>query len=296
MSALDPSAPGLPLAGGGGGGASIPVSDPADLLSGATPERFFVTDDAGNGAGISSSQAAAIINGTRRWAADADTLLLWEFNEASGTIVNSGSLGSAGNLTAGAGLARRAFKATWPLVRGVRCNGSSGSDAKGAAGCEPTSGTAVTVWAVIVPEGGSGKRAYLTRDLHTPGSWASPWISVMMCIDSSNNFTAEINDGAGYRAITYSPGLVTGQCYFVGLTYDGTTLRLYVDGVLVQSGSYSGSINWGDADALWHISGHDTDAERFVGSVLRAGVENVVWSGSEFAKRAQLIFGTWGAE
>ena len=106
MSALDPSAPGLPLAiGGGGGGASIPVSDPADLLSGATPERFFVTDDAGNGAGISSSQAAAIINGTRRWAADADTLMLWEFNEASGTIVNSGSLGSAGNLTAGAGLA-----------------------------------------------------------------------------------------------------------------------------------------------------------------------------------------------
>ena len=77
---------------------------------------------------------------------------------------------------------------------------------------------------------------------------------------------------------------------------DLATLRLYVDGVLVQSGSYSGSIDWGDADALWHISSHDTDAEKFTGVVLRAGVENVVWSAAEFAKRAQLIFGTWGAE
>lgn len=46
---------------GGGGGASLPVADPADLLAGATPERFVVTDDVGNGAGISSSQAAALI-------------------------------------------------------------------------------------------------------------------------------------------------------------------------------------------------------------------------------------------
>ena len=274
----------VPAAGGGGG--SVASTDITDSTSTGRALLTATNDIA----------AAAIINGARRWAADADTLLLWELNEASGDFANSGSLGAAGDLTAGAGIAHRAFKATWPLVRGARCNGSSGSDAKGAAGCKPTSGTAVTAWAVIVPEGGSGKRAYLTRDLHTPGSWASPWVSLMMCIDGSNNFTAEINDGTSYRAITYSPSLVTGQCYFVGLTYDGTTLKLYVDGVLVQSGSYSGSIDWGDADAIWHVSSHDTNIERFTGTVLRAGVENLVWSASEFKKRAQLINGTWGAE
>lgn len=68
-----------------GGGASLPVADPADLLSGATPERFVVIDDAGDsahvlmylpvgaelsvrtpdGGGMSSEAAAA--NGSKNW-------------------------------------------------------------------------------------------------------------------------------------------------------------------------------------------------------------------------------------
>lgn len=62
MSALDPSAPGLPIAPGGGGGASIPVSDPADLLSGATASRVVATDGTGDGVLLTGAETRALIN------------------------------------------------------------------------------------------------------------------------------------------------------------------------------------------------------------------------------------------
>ena len=60
MSALDPSAPGLPLAGGGGGGGSIPVTDPADLLSGATASRVVATDGSGDGVLLTGAATRAL--------------------------------------------------------------------------------------------------------------------------------------------------------------------------------------------------------------------------------------------
>lgn len=44
-----------------GGGASLPVSDPADLLSGATAERFVVIDDAGDGALLTAAQGRTLL-------------------------------------------------------------------------------------------------------------------------------------------------------------------------------------------------------------------------------------------
>ena len=85
MSALDPSAPGLPLAMGGGSVASTDITDSTST------GRALLT-------ATNDIAAAAIINGARRWAADAGTLLLWELNEASGDFANSGSLGAAGDL------------------------------------------------------------------------------------------------------------------------------------------------------------------------------------------------------
>ena len=45
---------------GGGGGASLPVSNPASLLSGATASRVFTTNSSGNGAPI---DALPLLNG-----------------------------------------------------------------------------------------------------------------------------------------------------------------------------------------------------------------------------------------
>lgn len=49
MSALDPSAPGLPLAGGGGGGASLPTTPALALLDAGNPNVLVGLDADGVG-------------------------------------------------------------------------------------------------------------------------------------------------------------------------------------------------------------------------------------------------------
>ena len=50
------------VAGGTGGGASLPVTDPADLLLGATPSRIVGTDGSGDGVLLTGAETRALIN------------------------------------------------------------------------------------------------------------------------------------------------------------------------------------------------------------------------------------------
>jgi len=83
VSALDPSAPGLPLAGGGGGGASLPVADFSDVLAGATASRIAATDASGNGTLLTAAQALAALG------------LGATLDPSTGTITDSGATGTA---------------------------------------------------------------------------------------------------------------------------------------------------------------------------------------------------------
>lgn len=65
MSALDPSAPGLPLAGGVGGGASLPTTPTLALLDAGAPDTLVGLDGSGVGATIApSASGSAVLTGT----------------------------------------------------------------------------------------------------------------------------------------------------------------------------------------------------------------------------------------
>lgn len=108
--------------GGGGGGASLPVSAPEDLLDGATPDSFFTTDAAGNGQLSSASSARTLMGAvptTRTLAgldlsadrsaaalaAALDGAVTTDFTAgSSGWTLSAGSSGRGSAVQSGAGL------------------------------------------------------------------------------------------------------------------------------------------------------------------------------------------------
>ncbi len=282
MSALDPSAPGLPLA-IGGGGASLPVSDPADLLSGATAERFVVIDDAGDGALLTAAQAAAQIGVTsRRPAAVAATRLLYELTERSGDTLNTGSLGASGDLDEiGSSVVRSADLASvWG--GSVVMPGDSNSYIRGAAGLSLTSTTQVTMWAIAkIRSDPASRKSIFTRNHATWGGY--PYISVALVAAPSGAWYVEIGRvSPGYTEMRASTDYTVDTIHLFGLTYDGTTLRAWLDGEAAGSASAAGEIDWGPGTGKWEI-GSNGGNENPVATFYRAGVEETVWDAAAWA-------------
>ena len=248
-------------------------------------------DAAGGGASPITTQGdlAAAERALRRWPATSDTLALWEMGGSSGDLTNTGSLGSLGNLTPGAGLVRDALHIASTIGRGVRCTAASDSSAAGGVGVVPTSGTAATLWAVfVITTSDSSKRTAVCLD--ADASWGAPWISMMLSLQNGA-LKGDFNVDGAYHSISASMG-GTGAERFACLTYDGTDAKLYLDGELVATGNYPGAISW-SALASRHIGKNGGDAEYWGGDILRVGLENVAWSADEIAERWLRLRGDW---
>ena len=263
-----------------GGGASLPVSDPADLLSGATAERFVVIDDAGDGALLTAAQAAAQIGvSSRRPAALASTRLLYELTQTSGSALNTGSLGASGDLDEiGSSVVRAAdLSSVWG--GDVVMPGDSNSYIRGAAGLALTSTTQLTMWCVAkIRSDPAARKSIFTRDHATWGGY--PYISAALVAAPSGAWYVEIGRvSPGYTELHASTDYVLDTIHLFGLTYDGTTLRAWLDGAAAGSASAAGEIDWGPGTGKWEL-GSNGGGERPVATIYRAGVEEAVWDAS----------------
>ena len=273
---------------GGGGGASLPVADFADVLAGATASRIAATDASGDGT-LLTSDAALWSN--RRPAATANTRLLWECDGTSGAIVNTGSLGASANLTAGGALVRNNISIVSTLGAGIYCDGSSTGQASGAAGVIPTgASSSITAFAVaVVPSGWTGNQTLLARDYAASG-WSPPYIGIMLSIRGGSRGVAHVNGSGTYAsadiALPSSSGMI-----LLGLTYDGATLSLWADGQLLGTAGASGAIDWGTA-GNWRL-GANWSGEYFTGTILRAGVEQGVWNAARWREEYLRVRGNW---
>lgn len=288
------------VGGPSGVGAALPVADPADLLSGATPERFVVIDDAGDGALLTAAQAAAqlgvssdlaaLMRTQRRLAADADTRLLWECDGTSGDLVNTGSLGASGNLTPGGTCVRNVLTAASPIGRGILCNVASTTGAVGATDITIT-GTALTVAVTVYVASWWGGNVPLIARNAGP-TWASPYLGFRISFNNGGAIATEVHLASGH-ASTYQFGHSAGF-YQVVTVYDGATLKLYINGSLASTASNASTLNLapGGAGGVWGL-GMQGDGVGFNGVILRAQVLAAAWSADRVAEEWLRTTGNW---
>ena len=257
--------PGLVLPSSGGG--SVPSGSAGDAVT---------LDGAG---GLAASSVSALLAAQRRLAADANTRLLWECGGASGVLANTGSLGAAGNLTAGGSCVRNALSARSTIGRGIKGNGSASGGATGATGISIT-GTAFTATVTFVVNTWPGGSVPILARNAGP-TWSPPYLGFRISLNSGGVIQAEIELAGGAHPSPYANGYSAGMHQAVA-TYDGANFRLYVDGALAASTAATAAIAMGSGGD-WGIAAQG-DGGGLDGYVLRAQVDAVAWSADRVAE------------
>lgn len=282
------------------GGVALPTTPAAALLDAAHPNEIV---NLGAG-GVGSSVTVDVLAGAlvppnlalRRQPAVASTAMLWECNEAASPLASTGSV--ACNLV-DQGAATFNFTDPLPSLDGtcVHFTGAATSEVRSAAGIYPDAATStlITMWAVInihtMPTGFAAG-AILCRDYRAPGDpWADPYCTAIF-VRASGVLAGTGAFGAGptYDDIASSAGVVVvNKQHLVGLSYDGTNLRIWVDGVRVGNKAVGSPLTWGSA-GTWHL-GSSGNNDLFNGVVIRAGVEKAAWGRADWALAYRRLVG-----
>lgn len=269
----------------GGGGASLPATPADALLDAGSPWTIVVLDADGRGEGLPPALLSPTLLtdalALRRPAGS--SALLWECTESTSPLASTGSVACS---LANAGAATIGHTEPLSPLAGtcVRFTGASTSEVVGGAGVYPSTGTttAVTLWALVVLRTMPGTAGcVIARDYGA--SWSAPFGAF---VDILPNGVVRAFGAFGstptYDTISSGAGEVEiNRLHLVGATYDGATLRVWVDGRQVASKSVGTPLTWGAAGS-WHLGGNG-GGNNPDGSILRAGVETSVWSQTQWA-------------
>ena len=274
------------------GGGALPTTPAAALLDAAHPNELVNLGAGGVGSSVTVDVLAGALVAPnlalRRQPAVASTAMLWECNETASPLASTGSVACS---LANAGAA--VFNFTDPVSTldggALHSSGAANSDVVGGAGVYPGSATttAVTMWALInihtMPTGLAAGMTVCRDYAVTGGPWAPPYGTAVM-IRASGTVTGAGVFGAvpTYDEVSSAAGAVEiNRQHLVGMTYDGANLRVWVDGVRVANKAVASPLTWG-ALGSWHLAGSG-NGDLHNGVVIRAGVENAVWSREDWA-------------
>jgi hypothetical protein len=278
------------------GGASLPATPAAALLDAAHPDEIVVLGVAGAGTSITKSDLAQLLVAPtlalRRKAAVASTALLWECNEAASPLASTGSVACS---LANAGAAVFNFIDPVSTLDGgaAHFTGGATSEVSGGAGVYPSGSTttSVTMWAVInIHTMPAVAGCVIARDYGA--TWVSPFGAFVDILPSGVvRAFAPFGGGPTEDTVSSSAGaVVINRQHLVGMTYDGSRLRVWVDGVLVANKAVASPLAWG-AVGPWHL-GANGGGNLFSGVVIRAGVETTVWTRADWALAYRRLVGT----
>jgi hypothetical protein len=255
----------------------------------ATPSTMLGLDADGAPEALPSSTVLDRLLALRRPAGS--SALLWECSEGASPLASTGSVSCS---LADAGAAQIGYtEALSPLAgTALRCTGASTSEVNGGSGVYPSTATitAVTMWALVVLRTmPSVAGCVIARDYGA--TWTSPYGAFIDILPGGvvRGFGAFGASPAEDTVSSSSGEVEINRAHLVGLTYDGSTLRLWVDGRQVASKSVASPLAWGAAGS-WHI-GANGGGNLLDGSILRAGVETSVWSQTTWATRYRKAVG-----
>jgi len=163
----------------------------------------------------------------------------WKLDETSGTVaVDSSPGGNDGTFATGS--------PTWTtagqIAGALDFESSDGAD-RVDVGNFVISGSQLSLSAWVRPEEGSNEQRIIIKsnsNVDTQQFWG-------LAVDESNEPDFRIQAGGVWDSVSYANGVTPGKWYHLAGTYDGTTMRLYVNGVEIASKAHSagGPINDG---------------------------------------------------
>ena len=237
----------------GGGGAPLPATPAAALLDESAPSTIVVLDADGHGEGL----PPALLSPTLLTAALAlrrpagSSALLWECTESTSPLASTGSVSCS---LANAGAAVIGYTEPLSPLAGtaLRCTGASTSEVNGGAGVYPSTATttAVTLWALVVLRTMPGSAGcVIARDYGA--TWTAPFGAFVDILPSGVvRAFAPFGSTPTYDTVSSAAGEVEiNRPHLVGCTYDGTTLRVWVDGRAVASKGVDTPLTWGAANS-----------------------------------------------
>jgi hypothetical protein len=218
---------------------------------------------------------------SRVYPPDANDILRYSLDETVSPWANTGSGGAAdliqisgvGSLVTRPGLYPGAGTS---LGRGITFRGVAQDRAQGGAGIEPVLPVTVSCWwfhkAVSNSEMMFGK--YYRPD----GTWANPFVAMCLNCEPLNAFSWNITTGAGALLGTTSSPLdaaIVGSWNLIVGTYDGVTMKLYVNGQLSNSIAKVNAIDYG-THGPWSIGASPPSAGQKTGVLDECRVANVL--------------------
>jgi hypothetical protein len=280
--------------GASGGGASLPATPAAALLDAGAPSTIVVLDASGVGEGLPPALLAPTLLtaalALRRPAGS--SALLWECSEGASPLASTGSVSCS---LANAGAAVFDFVDPVSTLDGgaVHFTGGATSEVTGGAGVYPGSATttAVTMWAVInIHTMPAVAGCVIARDYGA--TWVAPFGAFVDILPSGVvRAFAPFGGGPTDDTVSSASGVVEiNRQHLVGMSYNGTNLRVWVDGVRVANKAVASPLTWGSA-GTWHL-GANGGGNLFNGVVIRAGVETVAWDRADWALAYRRLVGT----
>ena len=96
--------------------------------------------------------------------------------------------------------------------------------------------------------------------------------------DGTYSYYIGVITNVGTGEVDVNISLSTTRYYNFAATYDGSTIKIYLDGVLLNSSSHSGTINNG---GIGRISGYDNNNESWNGNIATFSIYNRALSATE---------------
>jgi len=229
----------------------------------------------------------------KRVATDSNDVAVWTLNESAAPFANSGS-GSATSLTVLYGSSsleadvgaddRGEFDSAIAMVASLGPRLSTSTAVP-----EPTSTITVSFWVWVWDWSASGWGRTVYK-MANPGAWASPFVVLAPLEFSSTgdgSGAARILTvgGTGSNVVTISAGAISKYAWHhVGLTYNGSIMRLYIDGSEYDTASTgTGNIDWDD-NGEWVIgSPPGLNSEHIYGMIDDVRIADVVRDATWFA-------------
>ena len=220
---------------------------------------------------------------------DSSDVAVWTFQESAAPFANSGS-GGADSIQLISGTTNpqaNGLVLPYSIQSGIQAAQLSTTTTNVATDSviEPNGAITISLWCKMLGFNATGSAQHFIAKLYRPYStWTSPFVAAEITLASNSGSTYSLVTSInGVGGITTTNVLTLGEWNHLGFSWDGVTVKQYVNGALTASAAHGGSIDWG-THGPW-IFGQNpaaTAESNFVGLMQDVRIANVARSASWF--------------